>query len=134
MRHRRRHNDHLDGAGAYRCSLPTSGRAQWLLCSLVLSSNVHASQEGQEHLGNFYMVSQHGLKGTSRPSHYHILENDGKMSLDDIERLTFDLCFLYARATKVVSRPAPVYYAHRAAFLAQYYEESYKEVTDQWET
>ena len=34
---------------------------------------------------------------------------------------------LYARATKIVSRPAPVYYAHRAAFLAQYYKDNYRE-------
>ena len=31
------------------------------------------------------------------------------------------------RATKIVSRPAPVYYAHRAAFLAQYYKDDYRE-------
>ena len=83
------------------------------------------------------MVSQHGLKGTSRPSHYHVLRNDigwDVCNLNAIEQLTFDLCFLYARATKVVSRPAPVYYAHRAAFLAQYYEANYKEQNDMFET
>ena len=83
------------------------------------------------------MVSQHGLKGTSRPSHYHVLRNDigwDVCNLNAIEQLTFDLCFLYARATKVVSRPAPVYYAHRAAFLAQYYEPNYREIGDSWET
>ena len=40
---------------------------------------------------------------------------------------------LYARATKIVSRPAPVYYAHRAAFLAQYYEANYREAQETWE-
>jgi hypothetical protein len=44
-----------------------------------------------------------------------------------LHRLSFDLCHLYARATKIVSRPAPVYYAHRAAFLAQYYNDNYRE-------
>ena len=83
--------------------------------------------------GNFYMVSQYGLKGTARPSHYHVLENDAQITLDKIEQLTYDLCFLYARATKIVSRPAPVYYAHRAAFLAQYYEAGFKEASDYWE-
>ena len=65
------------------------------------------------------MVAQHGLKGTSRPSHYHILHNDFGTPTE-LQRLTFELCHLYARATKIVSRPAPVYYAHRAASLAQY--------------
>ena len=72
------------------------------------------------------MVAQFGLKGHARPSHYHVLANDAMLELKEIEKLTFDLCFLYQRATKVVSRPAPVYYAHRAAFLAQYYENNYK--------
>ena len=71
------------------------------------------------HSLDWYMVAQHGLKGTSRPSHYHILHNDFGTPTE-LQRLTFELCHLYARATKIVSRPAPVYYAHRAAFLAQY--------------
>jgi len=83
---------------------------------------------------NFYMVAQHGLKGTARPLHCHVLENDAGATRDEIERLTFDLCHLYARATKLVSRPAPVYYAHRAAFLAQYYQKGFKEREDAWES
>jgi len=76
---------------------------------------------------DWYMVSQHGLKGTARPCHYHILHDDLDTNPEILQRLTFDLCHLYARATKIVSRPAPVYYAHRAAFLAQYYKDDYKE-------
>ena len=44
------------------------------------------------------------------------------------------MCHLYARATKIVSRPAPVYLAHRAAFLAQYYTSGYQEDDGRWET
>jgi len=65
---------------------------------------------------DFYMVPHHGLKGTSRPSHYNVLHNDANLTSDELQRFTFDLCHLYARATKIVSRPAPVYYAHLAAF------------------
>ena len=75
---------------------------------------------------DWYMVAQKGLKGTSRPSHYHILQADFGTPAE-LQQLTFDLCHLYAIATKVVSRPAPVYYAHRAAFLAQYYKGGYRE-------
>ena len=78
------------------------------------------------HSMDWYMVSQKGLKGTSRPTHYHILQADFGTPAE-LQQLTFDLCHLYARATKVVSRPAPVYYAHRAAFLAQYYKDGYRE-------
>jgi len=76
---------------------------------------------------DWYMVSQHGLKGTARPSHYHVIRDDAETNVQLLQRLTFELCHLYARATKIVSRPAPVYYAHRAAFLAQYYKDNYKE-------
>ena len=37
---------------------------------------------------------------------------------DEIQRFTFDLCHLYARCTKIVSSPAPTYYAHLAAHNA----------------
>ncbi len=85
------------------------------------------------------MVSQWSLKGTARPTHYHILQNgpnpnEPSIPKEKIEQLLFDLCFLYQRATKVVSRPAPVYYAHRAAFLAQYYESGYREMGDYFDT
>lgn len=115
------------------------------------------------------MVAQHGLKGTSRPLHFHLVQDDANHRKGELQRLTFDLCHLYQRwehaippplrrppaafahdrrrssgaatplpdpaaapsavrsATKIVSRPAPVYYAHRAAFLAQYYQDNYKE-------
>jgi len=79
---------------------------------------------------DWYMVAQHGLKGTARPSHFHVIHDDVEDTVRDpklLQRLTFDLCHLYARATKIVSRPAPVYYAHRAAFIAQYYKDDYKE-------
>jgi len=83
---------------------------------------------------NFYMLAQKVLKGTGRPCHVHVWKDTAKHKLEHIERFAYDLCFLYARATKVVSRPAPVYYAHRAAFLARYYEPNFKEVTDMMET
>ena len=38
---------------------------------------------------------------------------------DEIQRFTFDLCHLYARCTKIVSSPAPTYYAHLAAHNAR---------------
>ena len=43
------------------------------------------------------------------------------------------LCHIYARATKVVSRPAPVYYAHLAAYQANYYDPGYKEEGGDWD-
>ena len=36
--------------------------------------------------------------------------------------------------TKIVSRPAPVYYAHRAAFLGPMYDKNYRDGGQGWET
>ena len=73
-------------------------------------------------------------RGTCRPSHYHVLRNDAKFTPDELHAFTFDLCHLYAIANKIVSRPAPVYYAHRAAFLGPYYSRGFKADDARWET
>ena len=70
---------------------------------------------------DFYLCSHYGLKGTSRPTHYHILHDDLKLSADELQRFTYDLCHLYARCTRIVSNPAPAYYAHLAATHAHFY-------------
>jgi len=70
---------------------------------------------------DFYMCSHYGLKGTSRPTHYHVLHDDLTLSADELQRFTFDLCHLYGRCTRLVSNPAPTYYAHLAADAAHFY-------------
>ncbi|KAK0460386.1 argonaute-like protein [Desarmillaria tabescens] len=53
---------------------------------------------------NFYLLSHGGLLGTSRPTHYSV-------SPDNLQTLMNALCYVYARSTRSVSIPAPVYYA-----------------------
>jgi eukaryotic translation initiation factor 2C len=60
---------------------------------------------------DFYLQSHGGLLGTSRPSHYSVLYDDNNFSPDALQSLSFTLCHVYARATRSVSIPAPVYYA-----------------------
>ncbi|KAL1468214.1 hypothetical protein MTO96_041628 [Rhipicephalus appendiculatus] len=67
---------------------------------------------------NFFLCSHQGQLGTSRPAHYHVLCNDSRDN-DMLKQLTYDLCHLVARCTRSVSTPAPVYYAHLAAFRAK---------------
>lgn len=45
---------------------------------------------------------------------------------DDLEQLTHNMCYLYGRATKSVSIPPPVYYAHLMCKRARCYLERYK--------
>ncbi|XP_054717751.1 LOW QUALITY PROTEIN: protein argonaute-4-like [Uloborus diversus] len=68
---------------------------------------------------DFFLCSHFGLQGTSRPSHYTVIEDDNDMTADDLQKLTFYLCHTFARCTKSISTPAPVQYAHLAAFRAR---------------
>ncbi|KAG2061216.1 Piwi-domain-containing protein [Suillus hirtellus] len=81
------------------------------------SGNCPAGFVADQGVGNpavrdFYLQSHGGLLGTSRPSHYITLRDDVyKHNTDDLQELAFTLCHSYARATRSVSIPAPVYYA-----------------------
>ncbi|XP_071721324.1 protein argonaute 10-like [Rutidosis leptorrhynchoides] len=70
---------------------------------------------------DFYLCSHAGIKGTSRPTHYHVLYDENKFSADGLQMLTNSLCYTYARCTRSVSIVPPAYYAHLAAFRARYY-------------
>ncbi|KAJ7481095.1 argonaute-like protein [Mycena galericulata] len=61
---------------------------------------------------DFYLQSHGGLLGTSRPAHYSVLYDENNFSADALQSLSFALCHVYARSTRSVSIPAPVYYAH----------------------
>jgi len=60
---------------------------------------------------DFFLQSHGGLIGTSRPAHYSILYDDNNFTADALQSLSFALCHVYARTTRSVSIPAPVYYA-----------------------
>ncbi|KAH9006795.1 Piwi domain-containing protein [Lactarius hatsudake] len=60
---------------------------------------------------DFYLQSHGGLLGTSRPAHYNVLIDENRFTADDLQSITYALCHVYARATRSVSVPAPVYYA-----------------------
>lgn len=60
---------------------------------------------------DFYLQSHAGLLGTSRPAHYNVLYDDNNLTADALQALSFALCHVYARSTRSVSIPAPVYCA-----------------------
>ncbi|KIL64721.1 hypothetical protein M378DRAFT_1041026 [Amanita muscaria Koide BX008] len=69
---------------------------------------------------DFYLQSQAGLKGTSRPTHYTVL-SQGSLSADQLQEFTFNLCHCYLRATRSVKIPAPVYYADLVCSRAKFH-------------
>ncbi|XP_077510221.1 uncharacterized protein LOC144121124 [Amblyomma americanum] len=70
---------------------------------------------------DFFLCSHFGIQGTSRPAHYYVVWDDSKFSADDLQKLSFYLCHTYSRCARSVSIPAPVYYAHLAAFRAKHH-------------
>lgn len=60
-------------------------------------------------------------QGTSRPSHYHVLWDDNNFESDELQSLTYQLCYTYVRCTHSVSIPAPLYYAHLVTLRAKYH-------------
>ncbi|KAG6814787.1 hypothetical protein H0H93_012244, partial [Arthromyces matolae] len=70
---------------------------------------------------DFYLQSHGGLLGTSRPAHYSVIYDENNFSADGMQVLSFALCHVYARATRSVSIPAPVYYAHIVCSRAKHH-------------
>ncbi|KAF8268490.1 argonaute-like protein [Lactarius quietus] len=68
---------------------------------------------------DFYLCSHQGILGTSRPAHYNVLLDENGFTADGIQALSYALCHVYARCTRSVSVPAPVYYAHNVCTRAK---------------
>ncbi|CAH1731514.1 unnamed protein product [Aphis gossypii] len=73
---------------------------------------------------DFYLCSHSSIQGTSRPTKYHRIWDENYLTEDQLEQLTFYLCFMFARCTRAIAYPAPTYYAHLAAFRARAYLEN----------
>lgn len=70
---------------------------------------------------DFFLQSHAGLQGTSRPTHYHVLHDDNSFTPDALQELTYNLCYIYGRATRVVSLVPAAYYADLVAARARFH-------------
>ncbi|KAF9528278.1 argonaute-like protein [Crepidotus variabilis] len=68
---------------------------------------------------DFILQSHGGQLGTSRPGHYSVLCNEIGFGPDAMQTITNDLCYTYARCTRSVSIPSPVYYADMVCSTAK---------------
>lgn len=68
---------------------------------------------------DFYLCSHVGVQGTSRPTHYYVIWDDNGFRSDELQKLTYYLCHVYAKCNRSISIPAAVQYAHLAAYRAR---------------
>ncbi|KAJ7929263.1 Piwi domain-containing protein, partial [Mycena leptocephala] len=87
------------------------------------------SRFSHPHYVDFYLQSQKGLQGTSRPTHFTIL-SDPRPPMDLLQSLTYTLCHCYSRATKSVKIPAPVYYADLVCSRAKFHYDDHVDYFD----
>lgn len=65
----------------------------------------------------FYLVSVGARQGMSMPTRYTVIYDDLKAAPNDIEHLTYKLCFTYYNVNGAIKEPSVIRYAHRLAAL-----------------
>ena len=59
--------------------------------------------------------------GSTRPTHYYVVHDEIGIGADQLQGLTNDVSYMFARATKAVSLIPPAYYADLACERAREY-------------
>ncbi|RWA08504.1 hypothetical protein EKO27_g6616 [Xylaria grammica] len=89
---------------------------------------------------DFFLTAHKGLQGTSRPAHYTVLLDEvfkdmpREEAANQLEKLTYELCHLFGRATKAVSICPPAYYADILCTRSRVYLSDMFENSDTYST
>lgn len=65
----------------------------------------------------FYLFANTSPQATARPIHYHVLTNG--LGIDNLQKLTYYLCFNFGKCSGTLSMPSSLRYAHNAAYDAR---------------
>lgn len=69
----------------------------------------------------FFLVAHASIQGVAKPTRYCLLHDDSGINIDELQKLTNHLCYLFTRCNRTVSYVAPTYYAHHAAARGKVY-------------
>ncbi|ORD95729.1 AGO2 [Hepatospora eriocheir] len=78
---------------------------------------------GNKQFLDFFLVSANALQGTAKPTRYVLFYNESGFTQESLYNPLFSLCHLFQRATKSVSQPPCVRYAHLACQRGRFYIE-----------
>lgn len=73
----------------------------------------------------FYLNSHKALQGTAKTPRYTVLVDDNKFTMDELEGMTYSLCFCHQIVTLTTSLPTPLY-------VAGLYAERGRRLLHQW--
>ncbi|KAH8777302.1 eukaryotic translation initiation factor-like protein 2C 2 [Hyaloscypha finlandica] len=71
---------------------------------------------------DFYLSAHSAIQGTARPVHYHVLQDEAKVPVNDLQKMIYQFSYQYMRSTTPVSLFPAVYYAHLASNRARAHE------------
>lgn len=72
---------------------------------------------------DFYLCSHFGGIGTSKPTHYSVIWDENGFTSNEMQKLIYHMCYIFARCTKPVSLVPPVYYADLVAYRGRMFQE-----------
>ncbi|KAL7672320.1 hypothetical protein ACOME3_007209 [Neoechinorhynchus agilis] len=67
---------------------------------------------------DFYLVPQQVTQGSATPSHFNILADKNKFSMDEVQQFSYKLCHMYFNWSGAIRVPAMCQYAHKLAYMA----------------
>jgi len=52
---------------------------------------------------DFYLNAHSAIQGTARPVHYHVLQDDAKVPVNDFQKMIYQFSYQFMRSTTPVS-------------------------------
>lgn len=96
----------------------------------IIDSGLVENNEGNECF-DFFLVPQQTTQGCVTPTHFFVHYNEAKdLSKEDLEQITFAMCFMYSNWSGSIKVPAPCQCAHKIADYHYTFDAKNKAIKD----